>query len=130
MIGYAGSIKDETLKNDDFRRVLFTGSHVQLVVMCLEPSEDIGDETHQGVDQFFRIEEGEAKFVFNEKEVHLARSGDAIVIPSGTYHNVVNTSETDRLRVYTLYSPPNHADATVHRTKADAEAAEAAGSHQ
>lgn len=129
MVGYTGSIEDETLENDYFRRVLFTGRHVQLVVMCLEPSEDTGDEMHPDVDQFFRIEQGEAKFVFNEKEEHLARDGDAIVIPAGTFHNVVNTSQTVRLKVYTLYSPPNHADGTVHKTKADAMASEAAESH-
>lgn len=129
MIGYAGSIEDETLENTYFRRVLFTGRHVQLVVMCLAPGEDIGDEVHPNVDQFFRIEQGEATFVFNQKEEHLARDGDAIVIPAGTFHNVINTSQTVPLKVYTLYSPPNHADGTVHTTKADAIASETAESH-
>lgn len=84
-----------------------------------------GDEVHPNVDQFFRIEQGEARFIFNEKEEHRVHDGDAIVIPAGTYHNVINTSKTTPLRLYTLYSPPNHPDGTVHRTKAEAEAAEA-----
>ena len=86
--------------------------------------EEIGDEVHPNVDQFFRIEQGEAKFVFNEAE-RPARDGDAVVVPAGTYHNVINTSKTAPLKLYTLYSPPNHPDGTVHKTKAEAEAAEA-----
>jgi mannose-6-phosphate isomerase-like protein (cupin superfamily) len=105
--------------------VLFTGKHVQVVVMCLEPGEDIGDEVHPNVDQFFRIEQGEAKFVFDEKRERTARDGDAVVVPAGTYHNVINMSKTAPLKLYTLYSPPNHPDGTVHKTKAEAQAAEA-----
>jgi mannose-6-phosphate isomerase-like protein (cupin superfamily) len=93
--------------------------------MCLQPGESIGDEVHPKVDQFFRIERGEAKFIFNEKEEHLVHDGDAVVVPAGTFHNVINTSKTDLLKLYTLYSPPNHPPGTVHKTKADAEAAEA-----
>ena len=93
--------------------------------MCLGPGEEIGDEVHQNVDQFFRIEEGEGKFVFNEKQERLVRDGDAVVVPAGTYHNVINTSRTALLKLYTLYSPPNHPDGTVHKTKAEAQAAEA-----
>jgi mannose-6-phosphate isomerase-like protein (cupin superfamily) len=104
--------------------VLFTAKHVQLVVMCLGPGEEIGDEVHPNVDQFFRIEQGEAKFVLNEKQERPARDGDAVVVPAGTYHNVINTSKTAPLKLYTLYSPPNHPDGTVHKTKAEAEAAE------
>jgi mannose-6-phosphate isomerase-like protein (cupin superfamily) len=92
--------------------------------MCLRPGEEIGDEVHSNVDQFFRIERGEAKFVFNEKEERSVRNGDAVVVPAGTYHNVVNTSKTAMLKLYTIYSPPNHPDGTVHKTKAEAEAAE------
>ncbi|MGA2821012.1 MAG: cupin domain-containing protein [Anaerolineales bacterium] len=124
MAGYVGSIEKETLKNKFFRRVLFTGKHSQLVVMCLQGGEDIGNEVHPDVDQFFRIETGEAKFVFNGKEEHVVGEGGAVVVPAGTYHNVINTSKTQLLQLYTVYSPPNHPDGTVHRTRAEAEAAE------
>jgi mannose-6-phosphate isomerase-like protein (cupin superfamily) len=125
MTGYSGPIEKQTLDNTYFRHVLFTGKHAQLVVMCLQPGEAIGDEVHPNVDQFFRIEQGEAKFVLNEKESRQARNGDAVVVTAGTYHNVINTSKTTALKLYTIYSPPNHPDGTVHKTKADAEAAEA-----
>ena len=124
MTGYVGSIEKETLNNSYFRRVLFTGKHSQLVVMCLQPDEEIGNEVHSDSDQFFRIEEGEAKFVINGKEEHLARAGDAVVVPAGTYHNVINTSSTKPLKLYTIYSPSQHPDGTVHKTKAEAEAEE------
>jgi mannose-6-phosphate isomerase-like protein (cupin superfamily) len=124
MTEYVGAIEKQTLENTFFRQVLFTAQHSQLVVMCLRPGEEIGDEVHPKVDQFFRIERGEAKFVFNEKVERQERDGDAVVIPAGTYHNVVNTSKTAMLKLYTIYSPPNHPDGTVHKTKAEAEAAE------
>jgi mannose-6-phosphate isomerase-like protein (cupin superfamily) len=124
MTGYVGPIEKATLKNSYFRQVLFTGKHCQLVVMCLQPSEEIGNEVHPSVDQFFRIEEGEAKFVFNGKEEHLVQDGGAVVVPAGTYHNVINTSATKPLKLYTIYTPPQHPDGTVHKTKAEAEAAE------
>jgi mannose-6-phosphate isomerase-like protein (cupin superfamily) len=126
MIGYVGSIEKQTLKNTYFREVLFTGKHSQLVVMCLQAGEEIGDEVHPNVDQFFRIEQGEAKFVLNENEEHLVREGDAVVVPAQTYHNVINTSKTAELKLYTIYSPPNHPAGTIHKTKAEAEAAEPA----
>ncbi|MBL0155506.1 MAG: cupin domain-containing protein [Bryobacterales bacterium] len=126
MTGYVGPIEKQTIENTYFRQVLFTGPHSQLVVMCLLPGEDIGDEVHPRVDQFFRIEKGQAKFVLNEKEVHTVGDGEAVVIPAGTYHNVTNTSKTLELKLYTIYSPPNHPVGTVHKTKAEAEAAEAA----
>jgi mannose-6-phosphate isomerase-like protein (cupin superfamily) len=126
MTGYIGSIEAETLKNSDYRRVLFTGEHAQLVVMCLGPGEEIGNEMHADVDQFFRIEHGEARFVLNEKEEHLVRDGDAVVIPAGTYHTVRNSSKAIPLRLYTIYSPPNHPAGTLQKTKAEADAAEAA----
>jgi mannose-6-phosphate isomerase-like protein (cupin superfamily) len=129
MTGYAGPIEKQTLKNNYFRQVIFTGKHAQLVVMCLQPGEEIGDEVHANVDQFFRIEQGEAKFVFNENEEVLERDGNAVVVPAGTYHNVINTSKTTQLKMYTIYSPPNHPDGTVHKTKADAAAAEMAAHH-
>ena len=129
MTGYVGSIEKQTLENTYFRQVLFTAQHAQLVMMCLQPGEEIGDEVHPKVDQFFRIEQGKAKFVFNEKEEHLVHDGDAVVVPAGTYHNVVNTSKTAMLKLYTIYSPPNHPDGTVHKTKAEAQAAELVGHH-
>ena len=124
MTGFVGSIEKLTEKNNYFRQVLFTGKHTQLVVMCLQPGEEIGDEVHPDVDQFFRVEEGSAKFIFNEKEEHVVKTGDAVVVPAGTYHNVVNALKTKALRLYTLYSPPNHPDGTIHKTKAEAEEAE------
>jgi mannose-6-phosphate isomerase-like protein (cupin superfamily) len=129
MTGFVGDIEKLTEKNKYFRQVLFTGKYAQLVVMSLLPSEEIGDEVHHTVDQFFRIEEGEAKFVFNEKEEHLVHAGDAVIVPAGTFHNVINASSKEPLKLYTIYSPPNHPDGTVHKTKADAEAAEAAHHH-
>ena len=125
MSGFVLDIESIAIKNDEFRRVLYTATHSQLVVMCLGPGEEIGDEVHPNVDQFFRIEQGEALFVFNEVQERQVRDGDAVGVPAGTYHNVINTSKTAPLKLYTLYSPPNHPDGTVHKTKADAEAAEA-----
>ena len=129
MSGYFGPIEEQTLKNKYFRQVLFTGKYCQLVVMCLQPGEEIGNEVHKTVDQFFRIEEGEAKFVFEGKEEHVVKSGDAVIVPAGTFHNVINTSSKEPCRLYTIYSPPNHPDGTIHKTKAEAEAAEAAHHH-
>jgi mannose-6-phosphate isomerase-like protein (cupin superfamily) len=124
MTGYVGPIEKTTLENNYFRQVLFTGKHAQLVVMCLQPGEEIGNEVHPDVDQFFRIEEGNARFIFNGKEKHLVHAGEAVVVPAGTYHNVVNTGRKKLLKLYTIYSPPEHPDGTVHKTKAEAEAAE------
>jgi len=129
MTGFVGDIEKLTEKNKYFRQVLFTGKYAQLVVMCLQAGEEIGNEVHHTVDQFFRIEEGEAKFVFNGKEEHVVQSGDAVIVPAGTFHNVINTSSKEPLKLYTIYSPPNHPDGTVHKTKAEAEAAEAAHHH-
>lgn len=124
MPGYVGPIEKQTLSNKYFRKVLFTGKHCQLVVMCLLGGEEIGNEIHPDVDQFFRIEQGEARFVFNGTEEHLVKNGEAVVVPAGTYHNVINASKSNPLRLYTVYSPPNHPDGTIHKTKADAEKAE------
>jgi len=120
MTGYSGPIEKQTLKNNFFRQVLFTGRHAQLVVMCLQPGEEIGNEVHNTVDQFFRIEQGEAKFVLNGREVHVAKDGDAVIVPTGTYHNVINASKTEKVKLYTIYSPPNHPDGTVNKTRAEA----------
>jgi mannose-6-phosphate isomerase-like protein (cupin superfamily) len=124
MIGYVGPIEKATLNNSYFRQVLFTGKHSQLVIMCLQPGEEIGKEVHPNVDQFFRIENGNAKFIFSEKEEHLVGDGDAVVVPAGTNHNVINMSSVKPLKLYTIYTPPVHPDGTVHKTKAEAEAAE------
>jgi mannose-6-phosphate isomerase-like protein (cupin superfamily) len=126
MTGFVGNIEKLTEKNRFFRQVLYTGKHTQLVVMCLQRGEEIGNEVHKKVDQFFRIEKGEAKFVFNGTEEHIVGEGGGIVIPAGTWHNVINTSKTRQLKLYTLYSPPNHPDGTIHKTLAEAMAAEEA----
>lgn len=124
MTGYFGPIAKQTGKNKFFRQVLYTGKYCQLVVMCLKPGEEIGNEVHGNVDQFFRVEEGKAKFILNGKEEHLVKADEAAIVPAGTYHNVVNPSKTGRLKLYTLYAPPNHPDGTIHKTKAEANAAE------
>ena len=129
MTGYTGPIEKQTLENGYFRHVLFTGKHAQLVVMCLQPGEEIGGEVHASVDQFFRIEQGEARFILNYSEEHLARAGDAVVVEAGTFHNVTNPSKSATLKLYTIYSPPNHPDGTLQRTKAEADAAETAAHH-
>ncbi|MEP7214065.1 MAG: cupin domain-containing protein [Acidobacteriota bacterium] len=123
MAGYVTDIEKKSLENKYFREVLFTGEHCQLVVMSLNPGEDIGKETHHGVDQFIRIETGHGKSILNG-EVHELHDGSAIVIPSGTEHNIVNLSDTAPLKLYTVYSPPEHPDGTIHKTKAEAEADE------
>lgn len=130
MTGYFGHIEKETEKNKYFRKVIFTGKHLQLVVMCLQGGEEIGNEIHKTVDQFFRIESGKAKFVLNNTETHTIGAGDAAVVPAGTWHNVINASKTELLKLYTIYTPPNHPDGTIHKTKADAEAAEKAKHHK
>ena len=126
MKGYFAPIEELALDNGFFRRVIFTTEHSQLVLMSLQPNEEIGREIHAGVDQFFRIERGDARFVFGEGEEHLAHAGDAVVVPARTLHNVINASPSEPLKLYTIYSPPNHPDGTVHRTKAEAEVAETA----
>ena len=120
MVGYVKDIEAQAIENTFFRKVLFTGEHEQLVVMSLNPGEDIGNETHLDTDQFFRIEQGEATFIFNRKEEHKVHAGAGIVVPAGTQHNVINTSTTKPLKLYTLYAPPNHPAKTIHKTKAEA----------
>ncbi len=129
MTGFVGNIEKLTERNEYFRQVLFTGKYNQLVVMCLPAGEEIGNEVHANVDQFFRIEAGEAKFVFGDTEEHLVKAGEAVVVPAGTHHNVINASKKKPLKLYTLYSPPNHPDGTVHKTRAEAQAAEEHGHH-
>lgn len=120
MSGFVINIEQKTLKNENFREVLFTAPHSQLVVMTLQPGEEIGLETHDDVDQFIRVEAGTGKAILNGKEKALA-DGTAVVIPAGTEHNVVNSSQTEALKLYTIYSPPEHPDGTIHKTKAEAE---------
>ncbi len=122
MHGFVTNIEQESLENDYFRKVLYTDERVQLVVMTLKPSEDIGEETHS-LDQFIRVEEGEGKAVLNGEE-HDIRDGFAIVVPAGVRHNIINTSRSDAMRLYTLYAPPQHMTGTIHATKEEAEAAE------
>mgnify|MGYP001597152626 CR=1 FL=1 len=123
MNGYFANIEEETLKNENFRKVLYTGKHSQLVVMSLLPGEDIGLEVNDKVDQFFRFEVGEGKAILNGEEIYF-KSEDVLIVPAGTKHNLINTSQTDKLKLYTIYSPANHPDGTIHVTKAEAEAAE------
>ena len=119
------NIEAKTLENDDFRRVLFPAPHSQLVVMTLRPGEEIGLERHEDGDQFIRVEAGEGEAII-DGERHPLGDGTAVVIPAGTEHNVVNTSTSEPLRLYTIYSPPEHPDGTVHRTKQEADAYERA----
>jgi len=119
MKGYVTAIENETRKNSNFRRVLYTGKYSQLVLMSLKPGEEIGEETHEDVDQFFRFEQGEGKVIIDRVE-HKVKDGDAVIVPAGALHNVVNTSKTSDLKLYTIYSPPEHQDKIVRKTKADA----------
>ncbi len=123
MIGYTEDIEVKTIQNTNFRTVLYTGSYMQLVVMSLKPLEDIGMEVHSNVDQFFRFEQGEGKVIMNGEESIVGPSS-VVIVPAGTNHNIINTSATEDLKLYTIYSPANHPDGTVHVTKADAMAAE------
>ena len=123
MSGYHVDIDSRTEDNEFFREVLFTGPLSQLVVMALKPGEDIGRETHPDTDQFIRIEEGVGKAIIDDEEFAL-EDGSAIVIPAGSEHNVINTSSTESLKLYTVYTPPEHPDGTIHQTKAEAEAYE------
>jgi mannose-6-phosphate isomerase-like protein (cupin superfamily) len=121
--GFVADIETETLKNTNFRKVLYTGRFSQLVLMCLEPGEEIGEEVHDDVDQFFRFEEGEGSVVI-DGVAHAVKDGSAVIVPNGALHNVINTSKTARLKLYTIYSPPEHQDGVVRRTRAEAMAQE------
>lgn len=117
MKGFVDDIEKLTEENTDFRRVLYTGRYLQLVLMALAPGEEIGEEVHEDRDQFFRVEEGEGAVIIDGKR-HAIRDDDAIVVPAGARHNVVNTGRQS-LKLYTLYGPPEHRDGVVHRRKAD-----------
>jgi mannose-6-phosphate isomerase-like protein (cupin superfamily) len=128
MSGYAVDIEAKTLENENFREVLFTARHSQLVVMTLKPGEEIGLEHHDGHDQFIRVEAGQGEAII-DGERHALHDGSAVVIPSGAEHNVVNTSKSEPLRLYTIYSPPEHPHGTVHRSKQEADEYERAHHH-
>ncbi|MDD1719145.1 MAG: cupin domain-containing protein [Methanoregulaceae archaeon] len=121
--GFSANLEDATRKNTDFRRVLYTGKFSQLVLMRLIPGEEIGEETHDDVDQFFRFEEGEGMVVIDGTK-HPVKDGSGVVVPSGALHNVINTSKTKDLKLYTIYSPPEHQDKVVRKTRKDALAQE------
>ena len=121
MKGFNDNIEKETLENDNFRKVLYTGKHSQLVLMSLNPGEEIGMEVHPDNDQFFRFEKGEGKCIIDGNE-YVVSDGSAIVVPAGAEHNVINTSPTEKLKLYTIYSPAHHKDGIIHKTKAEAEA--------
>ena len=119
MKGYCDDIEKVTLANDDFRRVLYTGQHLQLVLMTLKPGEEIGEEVHEDRDQFFRIEEGSGE-VRIDGVANKVSDDFAVIVPAGARHNVVNTGD-EPLKLYTLYGPPEHKDKVVHKDKAQAE---------
>lgn len=119
MKGNVINIEKAAMENNDFRKVLYTAKNIQLVLMSLKAGEDIGEEIHQ-LDQFLRIESGEGKAILNDTEYKIS-DGFSILVPAGTKHNLINTSSSKSLKIYTLYSPPNHLDGTIHKTKAEAE---------
>lgn len=119
MKGYVVNIEKISLQNEYFRKVLYTAKNSQLVVMCLRPGEDIGEEIHQ-LDQFIRCEAGEGKAIL-DGTAHKISNGFSVIVPAGATHNIINTSSDAPLKLYTLYSPPNHRDGVIHKTKAEAE---------
>lgn len=121
MKGFMANIEQDTLANNNFRKVLYTGKHSQLVLMSLKPGEEIGMEVHTDNDQFFRFEKGMGRVVIDGNEYEVT-DGSAIVVPAGAQHNIINISETDDLKLYTIYSPAHHQDGVVRATKAEAEA--------
>jgi mannose-6-phosphate isomerase-like protein (cupin superfamily) len=133
MLGWVENIEELTLRNENFREVVFTGEHTQVVLMTLTPGEEIGWEVHSDTDQFFRLEQGKARIDLGTgedavDETHEAEDAWAFVVPAGTWHNVTNVGTT-AVKLYTLYSPPHHPAGTIHETKAEADAAEAAEHH-
>jgi mannose-6-phosphate isomerase-like protein (cupin superfamily) len=121
MTGYVTNIEEKTQQNDYFREVLYTSQHNQLVVMSLNPNEEIGTEIHEIVAQFIRVEKGTGKAILNGEESAIS-DGSAIVIPAGVEHNIINTSGSEKMKLYTIYSPAHHKDKTIHKTKQEAEA--------
>ena len=121
--GYKTNIEKDTLENENFRKVLYTGMNSQLVLMALQPKEEIGMEVHPDRDQFFRFEAGQGMVYINDNQYEVA-DGDAVIVPAGAEHNVVNTSDTEILKLYTIYSPPEHKDAVLRKTRDEAMANE------
>ncbi len=121
MKGFRGNIEKDTLENRNFRKVLYTGKHSQLVLMNLRPKEDIGMETHTENDQFFRFESGQGKVIIDGNEYEVG-DGVAVIVPAGAKHNIINTSDSKELKLYTIYSPAHHKDGIVRETKKEAEA--------
>jgi len=121
MKGFKDNIEKSTVENTNFRKVLYTGPHSQLVLMALQPNEEIGEEVHADNDQFFRFEKGQGKVIIDGNE-HEVGDGVAVIVPAGSRHNVINTSDSGMLQMYTLYSPAHHRDGVVHATKMQAEA--------
>ncbi len=121
MKGFTTKLEKETLQNNNFRKVLYTAKYSQLVLMSLQPKEEIGMETHERNDQFFRFESGQGKCIIEGNEYEIT-DGDAVIVPAGAKHNVINTSGTEVLKLYIIYSPPNHKDGVIRRTKQEAEA--------
>ena len=119
MKGFCSNIEKDTLENKNFRQVLYTGKHSQLVLMSLKPNEEIGMEVHKDNDQFFRFEKGQGKCLIDGNEYELS-NGVVIVVPAGAEHNIINTSATEELKLYTIYSPPHHKDGIVRLTKEEA----------
>ena len=128
MTGYTDNIEEITLHNDNFRKVLFTAPHSQLVAMSLKPNEEIGMEVHPDNDQFFRIDQGAGKVIIDGVESEIS-DGFAVVVPAGAEHNVINTSGSEDLKLYTIYSPAHHPDGTIHKTREEAMSAEEAEQH-
>ena len=121
MKGYKSNIEKDTLKNKNFRKVVYTGQHSQLVLMSLKPKEEIGSEVHPENDQFLRFEGGKGRVVI-DKTTYNVKDGDAVIVPAGAKHNVINMSASEDLKIYTIYSPPHHMDQIVRKTKESAEA--------
>lgn len=120
MKGFKSNIERDTLKNENFREVIYSGTQLQVVLMSLKPGEDIGLETHPDTDQFFRFEGGKGKCIIDGNEYNV-KNGDAIVIPAGSKHNVINTDSAEEFKMYTIYAPPHHKDGLINTTKKDAE---------
>jgi len=123
MSSFHTNIEEDTKRNSNFRKVLYTGKYMQLVVMSLKPGEEIGMEVHDNIDQFFRVEEGMAKFIVDGEEFEVGEE-NVVIVPAGSQHNVINALPDADLKLYTVYAPPEHADGTVHETKEEAEEAE------
>jgi len=120
--GYTGNLESMTLANNRFREVLYTATSCQLVLMSLKPGEEIGNEVHTEGDQFFRFEKGQGKAILNNHDEYPIQDGTCLIIPAGTWHNIINTSLDKPLKMYTVYAPPHHRDGVIHDTKALAEA--------